>query len=186
MTSILFEADIIDKAVRHTAHSLIYHVGKKFTVVVVLKAAWVFAADLLRHLPSDVEVEFVSVSTYEEERQAVRPPLVQPLFALSKLDGKSVVVLDTVFDTGATMRAVRSLLSPHCSFLRTCALVWKIKPYERPALSAGPDIFHWRVQTTNFLMGYGLDDKQRCRGQRSITALSSTAMATESETLDGE
>lgn len=143
------------------ANKIINRVGvsENLVVVVVLKAAFVFAADLIRLLPRNVRVEFVKAESYGDEQQAVKDVEVDLLFDQNALKDQTVLVVDTVYDTGETMKAVTKLMN-NCgaSEVVTCSLLDKMKT------QPGPDIVGVSGSDIGFVVGYGMDLAQTHRG----------------------
>jgi hypoxanthine phosphoribosyltransferase len=134
-------------------------VSENVVVIVVLKAAFVFAADLIRLLPRNVRVEFVKAESYGNEQQAVKDVEVDLLFDAEVLKDQTVLVVDTVYDTGETMKAVTKLVSDcGASKVVTCSLLDKMKAVP------GPDIVGLSGSGIGFVVGYGMDLAQTHRG----------------------
>lgn len=119
----------------------------------VLKGAWIFLADLVRHLDVHVTCDFLGVSSYGAEtssRGIVRltSDLAEPI------SGLEVVLVEDIVDTGLTMRFLLETLSlrqPHR--IRTCTLL--DKPSRRQVPYA-PDYVGFTIPD-HFVVGYGLD-----------------------------
>jgi len=130
-------------------------------LVVVLKGAMTFAADLLRALPAsmDVEIDFVTMSSYG--RGAVSSGDVRLLKdTTDSVEGKNVVIVEDIVDNGWTLNALQAQLAERGpASLRTCVLL--DKPYRRLApVSIDYCAF---VAPDSFIVGYGLDYAERFR-----------------------
>jgi hypoxanthine phosphoribosyltransferase len=81
------------------------------------------------------------------------------------VEGRSVLILDDVFDSGRTIRFARAhLLAKGAVRTKACALVRKPSAIGEPIESVGydaPDVY---------LVGYGMDDAGRFRGLPFIAA----------------
>jgi hypoxanthine phosphoribosyltransferase len=101
------------------------------------------------------DVEFVRLASYGSGREPEGPPrLVGPLPARDRLAGRTVLVVDTVFDTGQTLAtACRLLDGSGPAALHTCVLVEKPS---RRVVPITPDFAGFAAE--GFLTGYGLDD----------------------------
>ncbi len=126
--------------------------GRNPLFLVMLNGAFVFAADFLRAWGDPVETEFVKYTSYEgmSSTGVIRPVMeVQ-----SDVEGRDVVVLEDVVDTGATME----------SFLEE---VRKRNPKSVAVVSlfSKPDVLHGKVKLdyvgrelpNRFIVGFGLD-----------------------------
>lgn len=127
--------------------------AEELTIVGVMSGCVVFLADIIRHLSMPVRIEFLKASSYRGE--VTRPDQLQ-LTAddLSRLQGRHVLVIDDIFDTGRTLQGILNLLATHePRSLRTLVLLWK---QERNETDLIPDQFGF-VIPDKFVVGYGLD-----------------------------
>lgn len=143
--------------------------GKPLTLCGVLVGGAVFAADLgraLRH--PDVEIDFVKASSYGDGTVSsgrVRLWVLDP----RGIEGKDVLVVEDIFETGRTLAAVaRGLLRRGARSVRTVVLL------EKPGRSDGrfrPDWVGFRMREDVFVAGYGLDAGRRCRNLPDVVAI---------------
>ena len=122
-------------------------------LVGVLKGAFIFLADLSRRLTISRSIEFMAVSSYEsgdQESSAVR--LVMDM--RKNIEGKHVLVVEDIVDTGRTLHFLQELLSARKpSSVKTCALVRKP---DRTRLDAPIDYLGFEIPDV-WVVGYGLD-----------------------------
>lgn len=146
--------------------------GEVIVVIVLLKGAFVFAADLLRRLPRMLEIECLNVSSYHGGLESSG----QVDFLdrrLPDVKGRKVLVLDDILDTGRTLRAVADrLLLEGATEVKTGVLLAKDKTRaaEVEADYVGFDI------GDEFVIGYGLDYQGRYRNLPYVGTLSSAAL----------
>lgn len=128
-------------------------------VVILLKGALVFAADMCRRLPVKMTVECLNVSSYHGDIKS--SGTVEFLDAkLPEVSGKRVLVMDDILDTGRTMRAVMdALLEQGAEEVSSCVLLNKRK--ER-AVKCEADFKAFDIDD-EFVIGYGLDYQGRYR-----------------------
>ena len=142
------------------------YAGRAITLLVVLKGGAWFAADLARALPPDTRVEFIRAKSYagDTSHGEVRF-LIEPDAALQ---GREVIVVEDVLDTGATLDAILKrvqVLAP--ASLRVCALLDK-PSRRRVAVQADYIGF---VIPDEFVVGYGLDYDEAYRTLPAIYRL---------------
>lgn len=127
--------------------------GKDFVVVVILKGALVFTADLLRRMPLPLEIECLNVASYHGGTESSGQ--VDFLDAkLPEVEGRSVLLVDDILDTGRTLAAVKKKLSANgAAAVETCVLLSKEK--ER-AEEVEADYVGFGIGD-EFVVGYGLD-----------------------------
>ena len=135
-------------------------------LVVVLKGAMVFAADLMRHLSVPVEVDFIRARSYTDtETDGQVRITVLPEMPLA---GRHVLVVEDILDTGHTTAAVLARLQEEGpASLSLCVLL--DKPSRRlHAVTPGYVGFTIRDR---FVVGYGLDFNQFHRHLRAVYEL---------------
>lgn len=131
----------------------------KLVVVGLLRGSFVFIADLVREFDLPVEVDFLEVSSYGNEMQSSRE--VRVLKDLrSGIEGRDVLVVEDIVDTGHTLSHVTALLrSRKPARLRTIALL--DKPSRRE-VDFRADWIGFEIPD-EFVVGYGIDYAQRNR-----------------------
>ena len=131
----------------------------KLVVVGLLRGSFVFIADLVRELHLPVEVDFLEASSYGDGMESSRE--VRILKDLrSGIEGRDVLVVEDIVDTGHTMKHVLGLLkarNPHK--LRSIALL--DKPTRRE-VDVKADWTGFEIPD-EFVVGYGIDYGQRNR-----------------------
>ncbi len=96
---IQFQTKIIGKQITDD------HRGDKTPIVMVglLNGAFAFYSDLVRSIPIDVECDFMRVKSYVNRKQGD----IQITKDLeTRVKGKHVYIVDDIYDTGNTMKAV--------------------------------------------------------------------------------
>ena len=132
---------------------------EKLVVVGLLRGSFVFIADLVREIDLPVEVDFLEASSYGDAMESSRE--VRILKDLrSGIEGRDVLVVEDIVDTGHTMKHVLGLLKarkPHK--LRSIALL--DKPTRRE-VDVKADWTGFEIPD-EFVVGYGIDYAQRNR-----------------------
>lgn len=167
-----------ESAIRGAVQRLAREIGSSridppLCVVVALKGAFVFAADLVRAIEQPLELEFVSASSY---RDGTRPGALE-LAQLPRAEvvrARDVLLVDDVCDTGHTLRALRDGLARRgAARVRSCVLLQK--PAARPeALRA--DLCGVQIPDV-FAVGYGLDCADAYRQLPYVGSLRAEALA---------
>ncbi len=124
-----------------------------FTVVGVLNGAAVFVSDLIRRLPSPIELSFVSASSYRDGTESGNLVL-DFLPTEADLVGRRLLLVDDILDTGRTLAGLRAaLLERGAASVQTC--VFLDKPARR-AVELEADFRCFEIDDL-FVVGYGLD-----------------------------
>lgn len=144
----------------------------EIVLVSILTGSVIFVADLIRELPQKLRIELVTVNSYpgrSTESQGAK--LIGGIDA--NLDGKHVLIVDDILDSGGTLRLIRAELERrNPASLRACVLLRKQRPsaFETPCEYVGFDI------PDVFVVGYGLDFDNYYRNLPVIGTLSEEAM----------
>ena len=138
--------------------------GEPLHLVGVLKGAVFFLADLARQLPGEVSFDFIAVSSYgDDTHSSGQVRLTRDLD--SSIEGKTVIVVEDILDTGMTMQYLLSIFQQRKpKHLRVAALL--DKP-ERRVTAVQADYVGFRIPN-EFVVGYGLDYAERYRGVDDI------------------
>ncbi len=141
---------------------------KELTVVAVLNGSLIFAADLLRRVPLPLKLDCLSVSSYHGGTESTGVVTFQQV-NLPDIDGRHVLIVDDILDTGRTLHAISEKLRRETKPLsvRVCVLLRKQVPRsaELEADYVGFDIGN------EFVIGYGLDYQERYRNLPVIGVL---------------
>lgn len=144
------------------------YAGKRPLLVVVLKGSAIFAADLMRQMSSDLEVDFIGTSSYGDATESsghVR--IVKDIEA--SLQGRDVLLVEDIVDTGLTLDyLLRTLSLREPASLKICALL--DKPSRR-RVEIPVDYIGFSIED-HFVIGYGLDYASRYRNLPYVGVLS--------------
>ncbi len=150
--------------------------GREFTVVSVLKGSCVFASDLIRRIPIPLELAFVAASSYRDGTQSGALDVVFP--AGNEIQGRDVLLVDDILDTGRTLKRLRDELAARgAREVRSC--VFLDKPARR-AVPLAADFRGFEVEDL-FVVGYGLDFAGRYRNLPYVGALRESVFQTARE-----
>jgi hypoxanthine phosphoribosyltransferase len=144
------------------------YAGKELVLVGVLKGSFLFMADLARAIPgSDVLVDFLGLASYGDQTSS--SGVVQITADLTKpIDGKHVLVVEDIVDTGLTMEyLLDNLRTRHPASVKLCALLHKP---DRSVKQVAIDYLGFTIPDL-FVIGYGLDYAQRWRNLPYIGVL---------------
>ena len=137
-------------------------------LVGVLKGAVFFLADLARQIPGEVSFDFIAVSSYgKDSRSSGQVKLNKDLD--SSIEGKTVIVVEDILDTGLTLRYLLSVLQQrNPKNLRVAVLLDKA---ERRVADVHADYVGFSIPN-EFVVGYGLDFAERYRNLADVQVLS--------------
>ncbi len=131
------------------------HRGDKTPVVMVglLNGCFAFYSDLVRSMPIDVECDFMRVKSYISKSKQGDVQITKDLE--TPIKGKHVYIVDDIYDTGNTIKAVTEYLEvKHPASISIVTLVTrKTSPKHENARHAFTIDDEW-------LIGYGMDDEK--------------------------
>ena len=133
--------------------------GKEVVLVAVLKGAILFAADLMRHVKFDAEIDFVRLSSYGKARTSSGTvTIVKDISA--DIRGKHVLILEEIIDSGRTLKFLFERLK--ASGPASVEIVTLLDKASKRVVDV-PVKYVGRVIDDQFLIGYGLDLEEHCR-----------------------
>lgn len=140
--------------------------GRDLVVVGILKGAALFTADLFRQIQVAAALDFMRIVSYAGTRSTgVHRVLLDLEY---ELDGKDVLVVEDIVDTGLTVRFLREYLAPrNPASLRVATLL--DKPSRRRV--DVPIDYRGFAIPDYFVVGMGLDYNERYRNLRDICVL---------------
>jgi hypoxanthine phosphoribosyltransferase len=138
--------------------------GEKLVMVGVLKGAAFFLVDLSRSIQADATFDFVAVSSYGKgQRTSGAVKMIKDLD--QPIEGKNVLVVEDILDTGLTLSYLRKLLlQQHPKSLRIATLL--DKPSRRIE-KIEADYVGFSIPNL-FVIGYGMDYAERYRNLPDI------------------
>lgn len=157
-----------EQAVRRRIDALAADVARSmpadFLMAPVLTGAFIFAADLLRalhRLGCDPAVDFVQLSSYGGARASSGVVTLLKDFSVP-LEGRSVLLIDDVLDTGRSLHFARNMvLDRGAKEAKICVLVRKATGR---SADIAADFVGFEAAAEDFIVGYGMDDDGRARG----------------------
>lgn len=132
----------------------------------ILNGSFMFTADLMKHIAFPCEISFLKLSSY---KGAESSGCVKELIGLTKnIEGRTVIVLEDIVDTGKTLEELVSVLHAH-----------KPKEVKLATLLLKPDVYKKDIKLNyvglsipnDFIVGYGLDYNELGRNYRNIYTL---------------
>jgi hypoxanthine phosphoribosyltransferase len=162
----LFTPHQISLRIQELAKEIDALYGEETLVVLcVLKGAFVFCSDLVRRLRNkNIEVDFVRLFSYGNGSASSGRVVISKDADIS-LNGKHVLVVEDIVDSGRSMRfLLERLAMRRVRSLRLAALIDK---HERREVAVHVDFAAFHVDR-GFVVGYGLDYAERWRSLPAV------------------
>ncbi len=133
--------------------------GKPLVCVCVLKGAFLFFADLMRHIRTPMEIDFVRLASYGTGTSRGRQTIFSKDMEVD-IDGKHVLLVEDIVDTGRSAEFLMHVLEKRgAASIRICAFVDK---NERREVGMTVDFAGFPIQK-GFIVGYGMDYAEQYR-----------------------
>ena len=152
-----FEVFLTNEEIQNEIRSLAGRInadyaGKEVVFVAVLNGAFMFAADLMKHVVLPAEIAFVKVSSYQGMNSTGRVDEV--IGVTQPLKNKHVVILEDIVDTGNTVEELKAIFKEKkVKHLKIATLFFKPEAYKKEI-----KIDYVGIRIPNkFIVGYGLD-----------------------------
>ncbi|MHB2018170.1 MAG: hypoxanthine phosphoribosyltransferase [Candidatus Xenobia bacterium] len=166
LEEILIPADRIAERVAELGHQISTdYAGKEITLLAILCGALPFLSDLARHITCQTTIDFMVVSRYGGSTPGdlrIVKDLEQPL------KGRDVLIVEDIVDEGETLHRLMQVLQ-----LREPRSLQVVTIFDKPhhrKTGVVPDYNGFEVPD-RFVVGYGLDFKQRYRNLPFLATL---------------
>ncbi|MBW1974124.1 MAG: hypoxanthine phosphoribosyltransferase [Deltaproteobacteria bacterium] len=128
-------------------------------IIGILKGAFIFMADLVRHFSFPMQIDFIRIASYGTGHTSSGEIRVTKDIEVD-IEGKHVLLIEDIVDTGLSLKWVMDYLKKRKpASLKVCVFIDK---KERRECEVSVDYVGFEVQE-GFLVGYGLDYSERHR-----------------------
>jgi hypoxanthine phosphoribosyltransferase len=167
----LISREQIASIVKGLADQISKDYGQRDLVVVcILKGAFMFLSDLVRHLRIPVQIDFARLASYGAGTKS------SGLIEITKdietsIEGKDVLIVEDIIDSGRTVRFLKERLAlSKPRSIRVCALLDK---KARREVEVEADYIGKEVDDV-FIVGYGIDFNEAYRNLPQIYYVTTT------------
>jgi hypoxanthine phosphoribosyltransferase len=134
--------------------------GREIVIVAVLQGGALFMADLIREIHLPMKIDSISVASYHGGTESSGTVTFHQS-RFPDVEGKEVIVLDDILDSGRTLSAIVRKLNEEATPVSVRTAVFLSKKIER-AVPIEADYIGFEVGN-EFVVGYGLDYDGRYR-----------------------
>jgi len=136
------------------------YTGKELLLIGILKGAFIFLSDLVRHLSIPAQIDFIRASSYGDTMSSSGTITLTESIQID-VRNKHLLLVEDIVDTGLTLSCIKDyFLLQGAASVKICAFIDK---HERREANIPVD---YTCHTTHegFLVGYGLDYAENYRG----------------------
>ncbi|MFO0746612.1 MAG: hypoxanthine phosphoribosyltransferase [Myxococcota bacterium] len=158
--AVLIDAETIQRRIAVMAEEISRdYAHKDLALIGILKGSFVFLSDLARALSIECTVDFLGLSSYGH--RTTTSGVVQITSDLTApIEGRDVLVVEDIIDTGLTMRyLIENLSTRKPASLKVCTLLHKPS---RTQVEVPMDYKGFTIED-HFVIGYGLDYADKFR-----------------------
>lgn len=137
-----------------------YSVGDDLLLICILKGGVMFLTDLMRHIDTPHEIDFMAASSYGVGKRETTGAVRIDMDITSSISGRHVLIVEDIVDSGYTLRFVMdTLLARKPASLKLCTLLNKSS---RREVNIPLDYVGFEIEN-KFVFGYGLDLDEKYR-----------------------
>ncbi len=165
---VVIEAEAIRKRVRELGEQITRdYLGKSLHMICILKGACVFHADLMRNIDLGLSFDFIAVGSYGSGTKSSGE--VRILKDLDEsVEGRDVLLVEDILDTGLTLHYL--LLNLESRGPKSLRIATLLNKPSRRQIQVQADYIGFDIPD-QFVIGYGLDYRQRYRNLPDIRVL---------------
>lgn len=142
------------------------YAGQEITLIMVMKGAVCIASDLLQEITVPCTLEYLQASSYGQNGIQAEELTLTGIQNID-LQGKHILLVDDIFDTGITITKIKTeLIKYNPASIKSAVLLVKNKTRIMQEI---PEYIAFTI-ANQFVIGYGLDYKELYRGLPDIWA----------------
>ncbi len=154
---VLISQEDVEKRISELAEEISRdYEGKEIHLICILKGGVMFMTELSKHITQHVSMDFMSVSSYGNERSSTgRIRILKDLD--EPIEGRDVIIVEDIIDSGKTLSHLLGMLEVRKpASLKLCTML--DKP-DRREVDVKVDYVGFKIPD-KFVLGYGLDYDQ--------------------------
>lgn len=181
---ILFPGSVINDKVSELGNRITEdYSGKDLLLISVLRGGVIFVTDLARKIDIDLTIDFMSISSYHGIHQTSTGVVKITKDLEDSIEGKDVIIVEDIIDTGLTISyLLRNLKSRYPASIEICTLLDR---NVRRIANINIKYIGFSIGE-EYVVGYGLDYKQKYRNLDSIYELKLDMVKKDIEHLQNE
>jgi hypoxanthine phosphoribosyltransferase len=162
LQEILIDESTLQKRVAELGQQISndYTVSDNPLLICILKGGVIFLTDLMRHIDTPHEIDFLAISSYGKGIRQSSGNVRIEMDLRVQVDNRHILIVEDIIDSGHTLRFVMDVLQARRpASLRLCTLL--DKPSRR-TIPIPIDYTGFQIED-KFVFGYGLDLDEKFR-----------------------
>ena len=165
---IMIDADTIQTRVKEVAKQLDkVYAGKNPLVICILKGSILFYADLIRNMKTELELDFMSVSSYGSGTTSSGELHIKKDLS-TDIKGRDVLIVEDIIDSGNTLYCLKKMLIERQP--ASVNIVTLLDKPDRRVVPMEPDYTCFVIED-EFVIGYGLEYAEKYRNLPYVAVL---------------
>ena len=125
-------------------------------IIGVLNGPFMFLSDLTKELNIPCQIDFIRVKTYANNESTGKVKWIK--HPEIDLTDKDVLIIEDILETGLTLKTIKEELQKQKPrSIKTAVLL------QRESCPIAADYVGFTISKADYVIGYGLDDNERCR-----------------------
>jgi hypoxanthine phosphoribosyltransferase len=155
LKEVLIPADAVQKRIAELGAEISRDFqGEELLLICILRGGVMFMTDLMRAITVPVAIDFMAISSYGAGQRESTGQVRITLDLTTNIDGRNIIVVEDIIDSGRTLRSVLDLLTTRDpKTLQVCTLLDKAERREVEV----PIRYRGFTIPNKFVFGYGLD-----------------------------
>ena len=147
-----------------------HYKGEIPIAVGLLKGSVPFLAQLIKYIPSDIEIDFMDVSSYDGIK-STEVKIIKDLEG--SISDRLILLVEDIIDTGKTIKVVKELL--YSKGAKDVKIVSLLDKPEGRKVNVDADWVGFEIPD-EFVIGYGLDYNQKYRNLPYVGVIKKSAI----------
>lgn len=166
LTELISEKEVLKRVGDIATQISNRYVDEAPILIGILNGSFIFAADLMRAIDIDCEIDFIKVSSYAGTASKGTVRLRKDISA--DITDRHVIIVEDIIDSGLTINFIRDRM--HNAGTKSVAIATLLMKPDIAKLDFEIDWVGFEI-APEFVVGYGLDFNQKFRNLRGIYIL---------------
>ena len=157
--NVLINQSKLEKRIKELAKQIeTDYKGKEIIFIGILKGSVMFMTELAKNVKSNVELDFMDVSSYEGTESTGNVKINKDV--RNSIEGKDVIIVEDIIDTGRTLTYVLEYLKQKNP--NSIKIATMLSKPSRRIMELNVDYIGFAIED-KFVIGYGLDYNEKYR-----------------------